>query len=148
MRQPRAMPATMAIADAASILLGGEIVEEEQRLGALGDDVVDVHRNEVDADRVEDAGLDRDLELGADPVGGADQDGIVEAGPGQVEQTAEAADLGVGARAARGPHDRFQRLDEVVAGVDVDARVGIAQRRALPRTSTAHGFLPPLAARA
>ena len=31
-------------------LAGGEIVEEEQRLGALHDDVVDAHGDEVDAD--------------------------------------------------------------------------------------------------
>ena len=33
-------------------LAGREIVEEEQRLGALHDDVVDAHGDEVDADRV------------------------------------------------------------------------------------------------
>ena len=30
-----------------------DVVEEEQRLGALAHDVVDAHRHEVDADRVE-----------------------------------------------------------------------------------------------
>ena len=34
-----------------------EIVEEEQRLGALHDEVVDAHGDEVDADRVVDARL-------------------------------------------------------------------------------------------
>ena len=80
MRQPRAMPATMAMRRRRLDLAGGEVVEEEQRLGALDDDVVDAHRDEVDADRVEDAGFDRDLELGADAVGGADQDRVAEAG--------------------------------------------------------------------
>ena len=55
---------------------GREVVEEEQRLGALHDEVVDAHRDEVDADRLVPAGGDRDLELGADPVGGRDQDRI------------------------------------------------------------------------
>ncbi len=50
-------------------LAGRVIVEEEQRLGALHDDVVDAHRHQVDADRVGDARLDGDLELGADAVG-------------------------------------------------------------------------------
>ena len=51
--------------------------------------------------RVVQAGLDRDLELGADAVGGGDQDRILEARRLEVEQAAEAADLGVGAGAAR-----------------------------------------------
>ena len=33
-------------------LAAGEVVEEEQRLGALHEDVVDAHRDEVDADGV------------------------------------------------------------------------------------------------
>ena len=61
-------------------LAGGEIVEEEQRLGALHDEVVDAHGDEVDADRVVLAGVDRELELGADAVGGRDQDRIAVAG--------------------------------------------------------------------
>ena len=59
---------------------GREIVEEEQRLGALHDQVVDAHRHQVDADRVVQAGLDGELQLGADAVGGGDQDRVGEAG--------------------------------------------------------------------
>ena len=57
-------------------LAAGVVVEEEQRLGALDHDVVDAHRHQVDADRVGNAGLDRDLELGADAVGARHQDRI------------------------------------------------------------------------
>ena len=71
------MPATIATPTSGVELAGGEIVEEEQRLGALHDEVVDAHRDEVDADRVVHAGLDGDLELGADAVGGRDQDRIL-----------------------------------------------------------------------
>ena len=70
------MPATIAAPSFGIELAGGEIVEEEQRLGALHDEVVDAHGDEIDADRVVDAGLDGDLELGADAVVGGDQDGI------------------------------------------------------------------------
>ena len=73
------MPATIVGADLRRELAGREIVEEEQRLGALHDDVVDAHRDEVDADRVVAAGLDRDLHLGADAVVGRDQDRVREA---------------------------------------------------------------------
>ena len=52
---------------------GGEIIEEEQRLGALHHQIVDAHRHQVDADRVVPPGLDRELQLGADAVGGGDQ---------------------------------------------------------------------------
>ena len=109
---------------------GGEIVEEEQRLGALHDEVVDAHGDQVDADRVEDAGLDGDLQLGADAVGGGDQHRIAVAGRLEVEQAAEAADFGVGAGPPRRPHQRLDRLDKGVAGVDIDAGIGIGNRRA------------------
>ena len=81
-------------------LAGGEIVEEEQRLGALHDEIVDAHGNEVDADRVVLVGVDGDLQLGADAVIGGNEDRIGETGRLQVEQAAEAADLAVGARDA------------------------------------------------
>src|SRR4029079_19254490 len=73
-------------------LAGGEIVEKEQRLGALHDDVVDVHGDEVDADAVVNAGFDGEVELGADAVGGGDQHGVLEAANLEIEQTAEATD--------------------------------------------------------
>jgi len=38
-----------------------------------------------------DAGLDGDLQLGADSVGGRDQDRILESGGAQIEQRAESA---------------------------------------------------------
>ena len=44
------MPSTIAVAGGDIELAGGEVVEEEQRLGALDDDVVDAHGDEVDAD--------------------------------------------------------------------------------------------------
>ena len=46
-------------------------------------------------------GLDRDLDLGADAVGGRDQHRVLEARRLQIEQAAETADLGIGARRAR-----------------------------------------------
>ena len=86
-------------------LAGGEIVEEEQRLGALHHQVVDAHGDEVDADAVVLAGLDGDLQLGADAVGGGDQQRVVVAGGLQVEQGAEAAQTRIGA----GPRRGFRR---------------------------------------
>ncbi len=74
-----------------------EVVEEEQRLGALDEEIVDAHGDEIDADRGVPAGVDGDPELGADPVVGGDEDRIAEAGPLEVEEAAEAAEIGIGA---------------------------------------------------
>ena len=103
--QPSAMP---SITRAAAVDLepaGGEIVEEEQRLGALADQVVDAHRDEVDADGVEPPGLDGELELGADPVGRGDEDRVGVAGGPQVEERAEPAEP----RHHPGPRGRARR---------------------------------------
>ena len=91
-RQPSAMPAMMRRADLDLELAGGEIIEEKQRLGALDHDVVDAHRDEVDAHRVVQAGVDGHLELGADAVGAGHQDGVAETRGLEVEQAAEAAE--------------------------------------------------------
>ena len=108
-------------------LAGREIVEEEQRLGALHDDVVDAHGDEIDADRVVLAGLDGDLELGADAVIGGDQHRIGEARSLEVEQSAEPADFAVCAGPSRGAHGRLDLLDHQVAGIDIDAGLGIGE---------------------
>ena len=50
-------------------LLDGEVVDHRDRLGADADQVVDVHRDAVDADRLEPPRLLGDDELGADAVG-------------------------------------------------------------------------------
>ena len=76
-RQPSAIEATTSAATALSSFPGRVIVEEEERLGALHDQVVGAHRDEVDADAVVLARLDRQLELGADAVVGGDQQRIV-----------------------------------------------------------------------
>src|SRR5690606_9533609 len=52
----------------------GEIVEEEQRFGALHHEIVDGHRDDVDTDRVVVRGINRQLDLGAYTVRGGDQD--------------------------------------------------------------------------
>ena len=104
---------------------GGEIIEEEERLGALHDEVVDAHGDEIDPDLVVPAGLDRDLELGADAVGRRDQDRILVAGRLQVEERAETAQSCLGPGARRRPRQRLQRLDKRVPGIDIDAGLAV-----------------------
>ncbi len=72
-------------------LAGGEIVQEEQRLGALHHQIVHAHRHQVDAHLVVQAALDGHHQLGAHPVRATDQHRIGEAGRPQVEQRPEAA---------------------------------------------------------
>ena len=75
--------------------------------------------------RVVAVGVDGDLQLGADAVGGRDQDRIAIAGGLQVEQRAEAAEPAVAAAARGRRRQRLDRLDQRVAGVDVDAGLAI-----------------------
>ena len=92
-----------ALGDAVVELAGGEIVEEEQRLGALHDQVVDAHRDQVDADGIVPVMVDRQLELGADAVVGGDQQRIAVARGARVEEPAEPAEFARRRRAARWP---------------------------------------------
>jgi hypothetical protein len=115
-----------------------EIIEEEEGLGTLHDEIVDAHRDEVDADRVEDTRVDGDLEFRPDAVGRSDQNRVGVAGLGEIEEAAEAAELGIGARPARRLDQRLDRLDQCGAGVDVDAGLGVGHRPALLRLSRRH----------
>ena len=107
-------------------LAAREVVEEEQRLGALHEDVVDAHRDEVDADRVVAVERERELELGADAVGAGDQHRLAEA-LADLDQRAEAADAGEHLGAQRALGERLDALDQRVAGVDVDAGVAVGK---------------------
>ena len=71
---------------------GGEIVEEEQRLGALDEDVVDAVIDEIDADGVVDAGHERDAQLRADAVGARHQHRVGDGRAAKPEQAAEGPD--------------------------------------------------------
>src|SRR3990170_4869804 len=87
-------------------LAAGEIIQKEQRLRTLDHEVVDRHRHQIDADAAVQAGLDGDLDLGANAVGRGDQNRVLEPGRLEVEQTAESADFGVGAGAGGGTNHR------------------------------------------
>ena len=76
---------------------------------------------------VEQPGLDGDLELGADAVGGRHQHRVLEPGGGQVEQPAETAQIGIGARPARRPGGGRDARHQRLAGVDIHARVFIGE---------------------
>ena len=109
--QPRLPAALRDPGDELVDLFGDEladrdVVEEEQRFGALRGDVVDRHRDAVDADRGAPAGEAGDRRLRADAVGGRDEQRVVVALPVDREQPAEptdVADTRAGTSSARGP---------------------------------------------
>ena len=108
-------------------LAGGEIVEEEQRLRALHHQIVHAHRHQIDADGVVPVGADRELEFGADAVGGGHQQGIAEIRALEIEHAAEAADFAVGARPRGRARERLDQIDQPIAGIDIDPGVAVAQ---------------------
>ena len=138
-RQPSAMPATTRRATSHVQLAGGVVVQEHQRLGALGQQVVDAHGHQIDADGVVMAALDGDLQLGADAVGGGDDQRIGVAGGLEVEEGAEAAQRRVRAGPAGRLGQRLDRLDQGRARVDVDA--GLRHRSGRSARSVMVGVL-------
>lgn len=93
----------------------------------MNDEVVDAHGDEIDTDRVMQAAVDRELDLGADAVIRGNEDRIDEAGRLQIEEAAETADFRIGAWPPRRPHERLDRLDHRIAGINADARLGIGK---------------------
>jgi len=83
------------------------------------------------------ARLDRDLELGADAVGGGDEDRIAIACGLEIEEGAEAAEPRVAAASRGRARQRLDRFDERIPGVDVDAGILVALA-----VSVVYGVLP------
>ena len=110
-------------------LADGHVVEEEQRLGARGEDVVRAHGHEVDAHRVVLTGQLRHLELRAHAVGAADQQRVVHAlGRRDGEQAAEAADVAHHLGTVRVVHDALDGFDGARALGRVHARLRVGHR--------------------
>ena len=107
-------------------MAAGDVVGEEEGLGAAHHEVVDEHAHEVPADGVVDVERLGQRHLGAHAVGARGEQRMTVPGQGGgVEQAGEAPDAAedLGAPGARdmAPHE----LDGLVAGMDVDARAGV-----------------------
>jgi hypothetical protein len=120
-------------------LAAGEVVEEEQRLGALHQDVVDAHGDQVLADGVVAVPVEGQLELGADAVGAGDQHRLA-IFLRDLEQGAEAADAGEHFGAHGALRRRLDAFDEGVAGVDIDTGIAIGERDGGGRIGVQDGF--------
>jgi hypothetical protein len=106
-------------------LPGGVVVQKKQRLGTQHGDVIDAHGNQIDADRVVTPHLDRQLELGAYPVGARDQHRLAIAVDRQLEQPPKAAEAAEHTDTAGALNQRFDGLDELIAGIDVHTRAAV-----------------------
>ena len=110
-------------------LADGHVVEEEQRLGAGGQDVVGAHGHQIDAHRVVLAGHLGHLELRTHAVGAADQQRIVHVlGGRDGEQAAEAADVAHHLGTVRVVHDALDGFDGARALGRVHARLRVGHR--------------------
>ncbi len=106
-------------------LAGGEIVEEEERAGALDGDVVDAVVDEVLADGVVDVELEGDFEFGANAIHRRDQDGVGVLFEVEGEEAAEAADLGEDLAVEGFAGEHFDALLAALGAGDIDSGVGV-----------------------
>ena len=90
--QPAATPPTISATTSARSSPSGQVIEEEERVRAGDDDVVDARVHEIDADCLVPAERQRDLQLRADSVRAADEDRIRVRGRVEAEQRPEATD--------------------------------------------------------
>ena len=74
------------------ILSAGDVIQEEQRLGAAAHHVVDAHGHRVDTDGVVLVQEHGDFQLGANAVGAGNQHRLLHAGQIGSEQASEPAD--------------------------------------------------------
>ena len=120
-------------------LADGDVVLQEQRLGAADDQVVDDHRDEVEPDRVVLAHGLGDGDLRADTVGGRGEYRLPVAREPRGEEAREPADAAEHLGAVRLLGVRAQRLDRPFPGLHVHTGGGVAGARVLRRPIGPHG---------
>ena len=98
-----------------------DVIEEEERLGALDEDVVHAVVHEILADRVVLLREKGDLELRPDAVDARNEHGALEPSR-HLEEAAEISDLRKHFLPPRPPRQRGDLLLRPVRGVDIDAR--------------------------
>ena len=119
-RQALRHPADNRFGDVRRQPSGREVIEKEERLGALHEDVVDAVVDQIDADGVMARRHERDLQLGADAIRARDEDRLAIASGLDAEQTAEGADVREDAGRKRRTGQRTNPPDGFVARIDVN----------------------------
>ena len=122
--------------DPAFQLPGCKIVQEKQRLSALGEDIIGAHGDEIDPDRVMDPGFKGEHEFCPDAISARNQDWILPAVFLQIEQGAKTTQTPHDACTSRGFCQRADRFDQVIACLNIDTCVAISQGI---RCVTCHG---------
>ncbi len=110
-----------------------EIVEEKERAGAQGQDIVDAVVDQVAADGIVAVQRDGHLELGADAVGRANQRLAL---AGRAKEGTERADTAQHARRIGRLHGAAHQIDGALAGRDIDAGRGVGAT--VPASITGH----------
>ena len=122
------MPRRASRGDLRVELAHRDVVEEDDRLGALDHQVVHDHRHAVDADRVVASDLGGQLELGADAVRGGDEDRVLVA-VGRLEHAGEAADRAQDFGPEGGLGDLLHLVDEGFVVIEIHTGGGVARER-------------------
>ncbi len=104
----------------------GDVVEEQHRIGAGGDHVVDAHRHEIDARVAQPPGLALQHQLRADAVGARDEHRIAIAA--RRDEAGEAAEVAEHARRARRGDRVAHAVDDGIGRVQRDTGLGVGQR--------------------
>ena len=108
-------------------LADGDVVQEEERFGALDENVIDGHGDAVLTDCIVFAHHDGQAEFRADAVGTADQDRFLDVAVHQGKEAAKAAKVTEDFRTVRGFDRIFHQFYGFVASIDVDAGISISQ---------------------
>ena len=106
---------------------GGVVIQEEQRFSALHDNIVDAHRDQIDADGVMTLQVHGQTQLGADAIGAGNQYRLFVTG-WQRDQRAKAAKTGHHFRTAGTVGHMLDALNEGVACFDIHTSVFVGQR--------------------
>ena len=95
---------------------GCKIVQKKQRFGTLYDQVIDAHCHQINSDGIMSPGFNRQFQLGPNSIGCRNQQRILETGGFWIEETAKAADFGIGSGAGGGTDQRRNGADQRIAG--------------------------------
>ncbi len=103
-----------------NVVADGDIIQEDQRLRALGQDVIDAHGHGIDADRVMLVHGESQLQFGSHAVRPADEHRLADTQAGEVEHAPEGADSAHRAFSGRGGDMLFDPADYFIARFQVD----------------------------
>ena len=110
---------------------GGDVIQKEQRFRPAGDDVVDAHRDQVDADALMAGEALRQLQLGAHAIGSGHQQGPIQTFR-QTAQPGESTDPPQHLWSAGGVHAGANAVDERPSRHHIHARTPVVHG---PRSS-------------